>query len=161
MIRNCRYIRRFVLVAEVAGGALVVGVGPDDVAGGVEGGDVLIGQDLVDCWTPEVAVDEVRVGEAVELVDGLDAIVGEEGVYGRCAAGAVGIGAAVGPAVSDVVFVLDGFQDRVAGVFEGDGDEAVAVVPSVFFVRTGRNGGLLGPISLVVVFVVVRSVTDS
>jgi hypothetical protein len=119
---------------------------------------LFVGEDLVYRRSPEVAVSEVGVGSAVELEDGLDAVVSEEVIAGGGSAGAVGVGMAAGPAVEYVVLVFDGFGDGAAGSFEGDFCQAIAVVPGVVLVSATGNGGFPRAVPFVVVGVVVRAV---
>ena len=111
--------------------ALPVGEGPEDVFGAaVVCG--LVGEKLVDGRAPEIAVGEVGGRVAVELEDGLVAVVGPEGVGGRAGAVAVGIELLVDQAVEGAVFVVDGLGGRTAvGGPVGYASEAVAVVPGV------------------------------
>ena len=81
---------------------------------------MFVGEDLVYDGFPEVAVEEVSIRGAVELEDRFNTVEGEEVVAGGGASGAVGVGVAAGPAVGDVVLLLNGFGDGAAGRGKGD-----------------------------------------
>ena len=150
-----------VALHQVADRAEVVGEWPEDVAGRGEGGDLFIGEDLVDGGAPEVAVGELRValGVVVELQDNLADVVGchcrpVEGdgakravvnevrvLKAKCAI-PIGVDRAGDPAVEVVVGVLDDLRGRAGFALAlRDADQAVAVVPFVF--------GDLAPLALV------------
>ena len=115
---------------------------------------MLVGENLVNRRSPEVAVDEIGVGGAVELVDGFDAVVGEEIISSGGCSRSVRVCMAAGPAVEDVVVFIDGFGDCAAGRFAGYVREAGAGVPGVLLVGTCRDLCFSGVVSFVVLGVV-------
>jgi hypothetical protein len=50
-------VGRGVVAGQVAGGVEVVAEGPDNTAGAAGGGDLLVGQDLVNGGAPQVAME--------------------------------------------------------------------------------------------------------
>ncbi|MCZ7667021.1 MAG: hypothetical protein M5U34_07265 [Chloroflexi bacterium] len=102
------HVGRGVVGRHVADGALPIRQRPEDVLRPAIV-DRLVGQDLVDGRTPEVAVGEVGGRRAVEVEDGIVAVVGPEGVGGRSGPGAVGVEFLMDEAVVDVLLIGDGY----------------------------------------------------
>jgi len=120
-----------VVSGQIADGAQIIGQRPEDVFDAAVV-DRFVGQQLVDGIAPEVAVGEIGGRVAVELENGLVAVVDPEGVGGRAGAIAVGIEFLMDQAVEGVVDVVDGLGGGAAvGGPVGDVGEAVAMVPGV------------------------------
>jgi hypothetical protein len=67
----------------------MVGQRPDHIASGAKGSDLLVRQDLIDYWSPQVTIGEVGVAIAIEGQHDLVAIVDKEPLARRLASAAI------------------------------------------------------------------------